>query len=44
MDKWEQIEDLAVKDTQGSQSYKYVMQKRGEKEVEKRRRFLEFDQ
>ncbi len=41
--KWEQIEDLAVKDGQDSMAYKYVMQKRGENEVTKRRRFLEFD-
>lgn len=41
--KWEQIEDLAVKDGQDSMAYKYVMQKRGENEVTNRRRFLEFD-
>ena len=41
--KWEQIEDLAVKDCQDSMAYKYVMQKRGENEVAKRRRFLEYD-
>lgn len=41
--KWEQIEDLAVKDGQESMAYKYVMQKRGENEVAKRRQFLEFD-
>lgn len=41
--KWEQIEDLAVKDNPDSMAYKYVMQKRGENEVAKRRHFLEFD-
>lgn len=41
--KWEQIEDLAVKDQPESMAYKYVMQKRGDKEVAKRRNFLEYE-
>lgn len=36
-DKWELIEDLAVKDDPRSATYQYILQKKGEKEVQKRR-------
>lgn len=39
--KWALIEDLAVKDQPGSESYKYVLQQKGETEVARRREFLQ---
>lgn len=34
------IEDLAIKDGPGSDSYQQLLREKGEEEVEKRRRFL----
>ena len=43
VDKWDQMEDLAVREGPSSQAFKYVMQKKGPNEVSKRRKFLEIE-
>jgi hypothetical protein len=43
-ERWQLLEDLALKDGPEVEAYKYVTDTKGPAEVEKRRRFLEISQ
>ena len=41
--QWNMLEDLAVRDQQNSEAYKHIVNEKGQKEVGKRRKFLEVE-